>query len=76
MRTSRLIKYPHVVKLPHGAVSPTNSIYKHYDIVVQGAVLCRYLDAKYTIRSMQPFTLRYALNGKTSEVSSKHVAPK
>lgn len=76
MRTSRTVKYPHVVRLPKGSLSPTNSMYKRYDIVAQGAVLHSYLDTPLTLRSTQPFTLRISVNGIISEVSSQHITPR
>lgn len=64
-------KLPHVVKLPVGAVSPTGSIYKHYDIVQQSNALSVAYNGPLTIRSSEPFTLRVSVKGKIREISSK-----
>lgn len=62
---------PHIARIPKGSVSPTGSIYKRFDIVEQGSVLCSYANGPYTIRSLQPFKIRVSVNGKIKEIESK-----
>ena len=72
-KPSRSQKYPHYVHLPKGCKSPTDSIYREYDIVSQGRVLNRFADGMSTVRSSEPFTLRVMMpNGKVKEIASKN----
>jgi len=61
---------PYYITLPKDAKSPTDGIYKRYDIVRQGKVL-EHLENSLTIRSSFPFTLQFTTKGKVKEVSSK-----
>jgi len=74
-RISEAKKYPHVVKLPKGCTSPTNSVYQRYDIVKQGRVLQTYEPDRNklaTVRSAEPFILRVKMpSGKIKEIASK-----
>lgn len=54
-------KYPFVVKLPKGSTSPTNSIYKHFDIMMQTKVVNTYSDIPTTVRCAEPFSLTVKL---------------
>jgi hypothetical protein len=61
---------PHVVKLPKGSKSPTNSIYKTFDIVKQEAVVSTFSDAGLTVRSRLPFTLSVQVGKKVRTIDS------
>jgi len=63
-------KYPHYVRLPKNAVSPSGSIYKHFDIKMQGRVLNTYSDKPSIVRSAEPFTLIVDVNGRVKFLSS------
>ena len=63
-------KHPHYVRLPKGSVSPTGSIYKFYDIKMQGGVLNTYSDKPSIVRSAEPFTLIVDVKGRIKYLSS------
>ena len=63
-------KRPFVITLPKGSKSPTNSIYKRYDIVSQGMALWHVTNGR-VLRSAKPFTLLVEVNGKVKELVSK-----
>jgi hypothetical protein len=69
--TKRHVRPPHIIRLPKGAVSPTGSIYKEFDIISQGRVLNTYPESRYVIRSLEPFVLRAKVNGEVKEFKSK-----
>lgn len=65
-------KYPHVVKLPKNSTSPTNSIYKHFDILMQTKAVNTYSNIPTTVRCAEPFTLEVKLpSGKVKVIKSK-----
>lgn len=71
-RQKRLVLYPHYVRLPAGAKSPTDSIYEQYDIARQSAVLCKFDGAPGIVRSSKSFVLRVKLpSGKIKFIESK-----
>jgi len=63
--------YPHYVILPVGAVSPTNSIYRKFDIVKQTRAVSTFSNAVRTVRCSQPFILSVMVKGKVKQISSK-----
>ena len=63
-------RFPHFVNLPKNSKSPTDSIYKRYDILHQTLVLWSQ-DTGYVVRSGAPFTLRVDVNGKIRDIESK-----
>ncbi len=66
-------KWPYYIHLPKGVKSPTNSVYKRFEIVSQGRVLNLFGPMLNTVRSAEPFTLRVLMpNGKVKEIASKH----
>lgn len=70
MRKAKIAeKFPHMVRLPKGSISPTNSIYKEFDIVHQTWALSNFIGSK-TIRSRGPFTLTALVNGKVKTFHS------
>lgn len=70
-KQSRTAKYPHVVRLPKGAVSPTSGKPFTFDVVEQGKVVSTYVDAPRVVRSAAPFTLRALVGSKVKEFKSK-----
>lgn len=62
-KQKQIEKLPFRVKLPANAKSPTNSIYKRYDIIAQENVLNSY-DGDNTVYSTGPFVLQFQ-TGKT-----------
>jgi hypothetical protein len=63
--------FPHVVRLPKDALSPTSSIYKHYDIVKQERVLNIFVDAPLVLRSSAPFVVRVRTKRSVRNFNSK-----
>ena len=60
---------PHVIVLPKGAqATKDGNIYNRFDIVSQGRVLW---SQGNTIRSAEPFVLKFQVNGKVKTVESK-----
>lgn len=71
-RQKRTVLYPHYVRLPAGSRSPTDSIYKQYDIARQSSVLCHFDGAPGVVRSGKSFVLRVKLpSGKIKFIESK-----
>jgi len=68
-RIPESVKHPYVIRLPKGSTSPTNSIYKRFDIVKQGRAV--WSSGNTVIRSSEPFILSVSVNGKIREISSK-----
>lgn len=63
---------PYYIILPKGAISPTNSIYRQFDILYQGHALWSQVGAR-TIRSAKPFKLSIMVNNKIKELSSRKI---
>ena len=63
-------KRPFYINLPKGAKSPTNSIYKQFDIVTQGMALWSTENGRL-IRSAKPFVLLVLVGKKTKILASK-----
>lgn len=68
------IAYKHKLILPIKAVSPTDSIYKTFDIVKQGRVLTHTTGTR-VFYSMEPFTLSVMVDGKVKLLHSKEIKP-
>ena len=60
-----------IVKLPKGSKSPTNSIYKRYDIVEQSRAVSQYEGVPDVVYCDKPFTLRVEVKGKIKDLHSK-----
>ena len=72
MKQTEAQKHPQVVKLPRGCVSPTGSIYRRFDIVMQTRAVSVYSDRGDTVRCSQPFILSVKLtNGKIKQLKSR-----
>lgn len=64
-------KEPWKLVLPKGSVSPTGSIYKTHDIVIQSCVLSSIGNSRI-LHSAGPFTVKYQLpSGKIVERAAK-----
>lgn len=56
--------YPYKLKLPKKAKSPTNSIYKLFDIESQRNALQTFSKDSHTLYSLKPFVVRFTTTGK------------
>jgi hypothetical protein len=64
-------QYKYKITLPSGCKSPTNSVYKDFDIIEQSFALTSFKGARI-IHSKGPFMLRYQLkSGKIIEKAAK-----
>jgi hypothetical protein len=64
-------KLPYVVRLPKGAMSPSGSIYKNFDIVHQTSVLTSFSRNPRVLRCDKPFSVSVRLNGKVKLIYSR-----
>jgi len=73
MRKRLTIKqqYPHIIKLPKNAKSPTNSVYGRFDIVKQTKAVNTFSNAALTVRCAEPFTLLVLVGKKIKQLESK-----
>lgn len=65
-------KFPHKILLPVGCKSPTNSIYKQFDIKQQTKALNTFSDNPRIVRCSEPFIITVKMkSGKIKDISSK-----
>lgn len=69
MKTKR--KYKYYLMLPKDSKSPTESVYKRFDIEYQESVIDIYTNAPNKVYSMAPFTLKWTTKNKLVIAAAK-----
>lgn len=71
MKRFNWTKEPWKLILPKDAISPTNSVYRRFDIVIQSCCISSIANS-HILHSAGPFTVRFQLpGGKIRELSAR-----
>lgn len=70
-RKSEAEKFPHYIKLPKNSKSPTDSIYKRFDIKMQTKAVNSYSNNPTIIRCAHPFILTVQVGKKIKDIESR-----